>query len=73
MNQDLIAAIVAIVVSNWVIVGPIIKWSIKTAWEKSREWDEMQTAILNLIEAEKQLQRDLKAAHDKIRILESKK
>lgn len=71
MNQDqlnqAIITIITIIVTNWALFFPIIKNAIKTAWDKTIEWRDMQHDIKLLKERVTSLELDVTAAHDKIR------
>lgn len=65
--QASIIAVVSVVVANWVTLFPLIKSGVKTAWDKSIEWRDMVNDISNLKKRVDKLDRDVTAAHDKLR------
>ena len=62
-----LTVLIGVIVANWVTIAPILKWTITTAWKKSIEWRDMQVRIDKLEELVARHERDLKAAHDKLR------
>ena len=68
-TKQSIIAIVTVLIANWITIGPMLKTLIKTAWEKSIEWRDMQNDVNTLKVLTAALQKDMKAAHDKIRDL----
>lgn len=65
-----VTIIVSIIIANWATVGPLSGKIIKFTWEKSIQWRDMVRDISDLQNDVVTLQKDLKAAHDKIRTLE---
>lgn len=73
MNDELktaLVSLISVVIANWVVIAPLMKTIIKTAWEKSIQWRDMQIDVLNLKELVKKQDKDIHAAFDKIRELE---
>lgn len=65
--QASIVAVVSVVVANWVTLFPLIKTGVKTAWEKSIQWRDMQRDVDDLKAEVTRLRKDITAAHEKLR------
>jgi len=65
--QTAIISIVTLIVANWVTLGPMLKHTIKFLWEKSIAWRDMENDIVSMKLRIEKLEKDVTAAHVKIR------
>ena len=65
--QTAIISIVTLIVANWVTLGPMLKHTIKFLWEKSIAWRDMENDIASMKLRIEKLEKDVTAAHVKIR------
>ena len=65
--QTAIIAIVTLIVTNWITIGPMLKHTIKFLWEKSIAWRDMETDIASMKLRIEKLEKDVSAAHTKLR------
>lgn len=71
--QAAITTIVGVLIANWVTVGPALKNGIVFAWKKTIEWEKILTRLDSAEKAIVKLEKDLAAAHSKIRDLTKEK
>lgn len=65
--QTAIISIVTLIIANWVTLGPMLKHTIKFLWEKSIAWRDMENDIAAIKLRLEKLEKDITAAHVKIR------
>lgn len=65
--QTAIISIVTLIIANWVTLGPMLKHTIKFLWEKSIAWRDMENDIAAMKLRLEKLEKDITAAHVKIR------
>lgn len=65
--QTAIISIVTLIIANWVTLGPMLKHTIKFLWEKSIAWRDMENDIATMKLRLEKLEKDITAAHVKIR------
>ena len=65
--QTAIISIVTLIVANWVTLGPMLKHTIKFLWEKSIAWRDMENDITSMKLRIEKLEKDVTAAHSKLR------
>ncbi len=77
-TQAAVLTIVGVILANWTIIGPALKNAIVITWKKTIEWERMLTRIselekradkfvIDLKTSNEELEKDIRAAHDKIR------
>lgn len=67
--QTVAVTTISLIVANWAVVAPLIKWAIVKSWEKTIQWQQTMTTIDAMKADIEKLKQDVTAAHTKIRNL----
>lgn len=67
--QTVAVTTVSLIIANWAVVAPLIKWAIVKSWEKTIQWQQTMTTIDTMKADIEKLKADVTAAHTKIRNL----
>jgi len=71
--QTVAVTTISLIVANWAVVAPLIKWAIVKSWEKTIQWQQTMTTIDGMKADIEKLKQDVTAAHTKIRNLTAHK
>ncbi len=65
--KTIAVTVVSVIIANWAMVAPMLKFIVKNAWEKSIEWRDMVNDIKIMKQEIDEIKKDVTAAHYKLR------